>query len=107
MSYKYTLDAAAGHQFSDLQFGFVPGRGTNMATALANDVISYCTKRGSTVYACFLDAEGAFDAVPHSILFYKAMDVIPDHCWLLLGNWYKSITVQIKHKYELSNPIKV
>ena len=75
-----------------------------MATALANDVISYCTKRGSTVYACSLDAEGAFDAVPHSILFYKAMDVIPDHCWLLLVNWYKSITVQIKHKCELSNP---
>ena len=40
----YTLDASAGHQFSDLQFGFVPGRDTNMATALANDVISYCTK---------------------------------------------------------------
>ena len=34
-----------------------------MATVLANDVISYCTKRGSTVYACTLDAEGAFDAV--------------------------------------------
>ena len=55
-----------------------------MATALANDVISYCTKRGSTVYACsHVDAEGAFDAVPHSILFY------------------------IKHKGELSIPIKV
>ena len=39
----YTLDASAGHQFSDLQFGFVPGRGTNMATTVANDVISYCT----------------------------------------------------------------
>ena len=55
-----------------------------MATALANDVISYCTKRRFTVDACSLDAEGVFDAVPHSILFYKAMDVIPDHCWLLL-----------------------
>ena len=105
----YTLDASAGHQFSDLQFGFVPGRGTNMATALANDVISYCTKRGSTVYACSLDAESAFDAVPHSMLFYKAMNVILDYfdCWLFLVNWYKSITVQIKHKCELSNPIKV
>ena len=49
------------------------------------------------IYACSLDSEGAFDAVPHSILFYKAMDVIPDHRWLILVNWYKSITVQIKH----------
>ena len=78
-----------------------------MATALANNVISYCNKRGSIVYACSLDAEGAFDAVPHSILFYKTMDVIPDHCWLVLVNRYKSITVEIKHKCELSNPIKV
>ena len=72
----YTLDASAGHQFSDLQFGFVPGRGTNMATALANDVISYRTKRGSIVYACSLDAD----------FILVAMDVIPDHCWLLLAN---------------------
>ena len=30
-----------------------------------------------------------------------------DHCWLLLVNWYKSITIQIKHNCELSIPIKV
>ena len=40
----YTLDASAGHQFSDLQFGFVPGGGINLATALVNDINSYCTK---------------------------------------------------------------
>ena len=30
-------------------FGFVSGRGTDMATSLANDVFSYCTKSGSPV----------------------------------------------------------
>ena len=35
------------------------------------------------------------------------MDAIHDHCWLILVSWYKSITVQIKHKRELNNPIKV
>jgi len=49
----------------------LPGRGTNMATSLANDVFMYCTKRGSPVYTCSLDAEGALDAVPHAILFQK------------------------------------
>ena len=39
-----------------------------MATFLANDVFSYCTKRGLPVYTCSLEAEGAFDAVPHSVL---------------------------------------
>ena len=65
----YILDVAGYHEFNDLKFGFLAGRGTNMATSLANDVIQYCTKRGSPVYTCSLDAEGAFDAVPHAILF--------------------------------------
>ena len=67
-----------------------------MATSLANDVFSYCTKRGSPVYTCLLDAEGAFDAVPHSVLFKKALNVIPDHCWRVMVHWYISITVRIK-----------
>ena len=50
-------------------YRFVAGRGMNMATSLANGVIQYYTKRGSPVYTCSLDAEGAFDAVPHAILF--------------------------------------
>ena len=50
-------------------FGFVAGRGTNMATSLANDVITYSTKRGSPVYTRSLDTGGAFDVVPHAILF--------------------------------------
>ena len=44
------LDASRNHVLSDIQFGFVSGRGTDMATSLANDVFSYCTKRGSPVF---------------------------------------------------------
>jgi len=66
----YILDVSGYQEFSDLQFGFVAGRGTNMATSLANDVIKYCTKRGSPVNTCSLDAEGVFDAVPNAILFF-------------------------------------
>ena len=57
---------------SDLQFWLDSGRGTDMAKYLANDVCSYCTKRGSPVYICSLDAEGVFDSVPHSVLFKKS-----------------------------------
>ena len=31
----------------------------------------------NNVYTCSLDAESAFDAIPHSILFYKAATVLP------------------------------
>ena len=68
----YTLEECGCHDFEDAQFGFVPGRGTNMAT-VTRDVISYCVKRGSPIFACCLDAEAAFDAIPHSTLFDKSM----------------------------------
>ena len=56
----YVLEESNTHEFNDLQFGFIPGRGTEIATALLNDVTSYCNTRGSAVYTCSLDAEGAF-----------------------------------------------
>ena len=67
----YVIEECSGHEFSDLQFGFVKGRRTEMATALFHDVISYSTTRGSVVYSCSLDAEGTFDAIPHCVLFAR------------------------------------
>ena len=32
------------------QFGFIPGRGTNMAISLVNDISAICNSRGSTVF---------------------------------------------------------
>ena len=103
----YILDVSGHHDFCDLQFGFVAGRGTDMATSMAHDVFSYCTRRGSPVYTCSLDAEGAFDAVPHDILFQKAINAVPDHFWRIMVNWYSSITVRIKWNSQLSDTIMV
>ena len=36
----FILDVSSYHEFSDLKFGFVAGRGANMATSLANGVIT-------------------------------------------------------------------
>ena len=93
--------------FDELQFGFVKGRGTAMATTLLRGVISYTTNRGSTVYTCSLDAEGAFDAIPHTILFDRASDVLPDHCWQIMYDSYYNLDVQIKWNGMLSRQIKV
>ena len=73
----YVLEESNTHEFNDLQFGFIPGRITELATALLNDITTYCNTRGSAVYTCSLDAEGAYNAIPHSILFYKAATVLP------------------------------
>ena len=77
----YVLEESNSHEYHELQFGFIPGRGIEIATALFNDVTTYCNARGSAVYTCSLDAEGAFDAIPHSIFFHKAAAALPKHCW--------------------------
>ena len=59
------------------------------------------------MYTCSLDAEGAFDAIPHSILFYKAATVLPKHYWNVMHTWYSKLTVQVKWCGTLSSAIKV
>ena len=40
-----------------------------MDISLAHDVMAYFNDRGSAVYTCSLDADGAFDAIPHVVIF--------------------------------------
>ena len=76
-----------------------------MATVLANDVISYCNNRGFTVFTCSLDAQGAFDSIPHCIILNKSINVVTNHCWRLIHNWYESTSVKIRFNCETSQPI--
>lgn len=78
-----------------------------MAIALAHDVGMYSMANGSPMYICSLDAEGAFDSIPHSILFYKALDVLPDHCWKVMHHWYTNMCVKIKWNKQRSKSIMV
>ena len=41
------------------------------------------------------------------VLFRKAIDVLPDHCCMIIVNWYRAICVQIKWVSALSEPISV
>lgn len=101
------LEECSNHDFDPSQFGFVTHRGTNMAISLAHDVNTFCLARGSTTYMCSLDAEGAFDAIPHSVLFAKAIDIIPDHYWKTMLQWYQNMSVKIKWNGGLSDPISI
>ena len=94
------------HEFHALQFGFIESRGTTMAASLTHDVISYFVSHGSP-HACSLDAEGAFDALPHPVIFYKAIDVIPDIYWRILVHWYQNLTVCIQWGNYISEDTRV
>ena len=80
----FIIEECNGPSYSDYQFGFLEGIGTNTSIALAHDVISYCNYNNSPVFVCILDIEGAIDGLPHPILFMKVIDVIPDMRWKLL-----------------------
>ena len=95
------------HEFGDSQYGFTEGRDTKMAIATTVDVINYCQSQGSTVYACTLDAEKAFDAIPHCVLLYKSSEVIANHWWRLLYIWYHNSYATVKWNNKLSNLFKI
>jgi hypothetical protein len=103
----YVLDECSKHSFSEYQFGFVPHRNTSMAASVANDVSELFNSQGSTVFLCSLDAEGAFDALPHSVLFDCVSKVLPDHCWAMLYHWYSYMHVHVKWNNELGPRIDV
>ena len=94
----HVLEEYSSHAFCDLQFVFVKGRRTEMATALLHDVIDYSTSRGGVVYSCSPNAGGAFDAIPHCILFDMANSVLPTHCWFVMHEWYSQLTINIKRR---------
>ena len=70
----YSLHMCQQHQPHPAQFRFVSDRGTNLAIALVHDAI----------FTCSLDAQGAFDHIPHRVIFAKLDGVLPDHVWRLL-----------------------
>jgi hypothetical protein len=78
-----------------------------MAISLAHDVAAYFNKQGSALFTCSLDAEGAFDAIPHSVLFRKTIGIIPDHLWCLLYTWYHNMDVSIRMNGVLGRSIRV
>ena len=98
----HILDVVSNHKFEDVQFGFIEHRGTSMATALTHDVADYFNTRGSTVYACALDAEGACDAIPHPVIFDKLSSIINILYWRLLYFWYSNLIVTIRWENCLS-----
>jgi hypothetical protein len=103
----HLLSMCGEHEFHDLQFGFIGSRGTSMAVAMTTGVIDHCVSKGSPVYVCALDAEGAFDGIPHSVMFEKAIDVIPMLYWRLLIYWYSNLVVCIRWGNDMSQPILI
>ena len=80
----------------DNQFGFKAKTSTIHAAFLLQSVVRHHTTRGSTVYACFVDAKKAFDRVNS----YKALDKLlargaPGYIVRFLYIWYTNMTMKV------------
>ena len=95
------------HQPHPVQFGFAADLGTDMAIALAHDVSEHFNRRGSPVFTCSLDAQCAFDHIPHSMIFSKLDGELPDHVWRLLYRWYSSMYVTVRLNGSLGRRLRV
>ena len=103
----HILDQCKNHELSAAQFGFIEGRGTGMATAMAHDVGSYCVTNGSPVFYTSLDAEGAFDFLPHSVIMQNCIGVLPDNIWFLVCNCYRNMCTRVRWDSTMSKNISI
>ena len=103
----YIMDQCQGHEFSKCQYGFIQKRGTSMGSVMVNDVSQYCINSGSPSYMCSLDAEAAFDGIPHAVLLCKTMNIIPDPSWKILCYWYTNMSVRVKWECALGRQIPI
>ena len=78
------------HQYHELQFRFIPGRGTEIATALFNDVTTYCNARDQVK----LRNRNLVTCTLFSLLWYEIKDVPIYRC-----KSFKFRTLGVKFRY--------
>ena len=104
----YILEQVKENNPAKCQFSFVSGRGTSMAAVMGHDISAFCTSKGSCVYMCSLDVQGAFDTLPTDIILLRVMDLIRSTIWWnVLYCWYKNMYVNIRWGNVIGRNIQV
>ena len=69
---KLLLDSSIGQMVNidEMQFAFVPGRGTTDAIFIVHQLLKYITAPNKWFYFAFVDLEKTFDLVPRKILWW-------------------------------------
>jgi hypothetical protein len=89
------------------QFGFRQKSSCMHAVYTLCEIIEDVREKKSNAYAVFLDFSKAFDKVNRTKLMYKLIHHLNPSIWLLLKNYYESLTLYaIDNKGNLSAPFK-
>ena len=75
------------------QFGFKKSHSTGLCTSAVKRTVDYYVKRGSYVYACFIDFHKAFDMVNYWKLFVQMLGDGTDLCFVKLLTFLYSVFI--------------
>ena len=79
----------------DLQFGFIPGRGSAQASLLASETVQHRRRRGLPVFTANLDARKCFGRIWHDGLFFRLVQHLSVNSWLLIVDWYHRLSAHV------------
>ena len=92
------------HALSDIQAGFIKGRGTRDQIANIHWIIKKAREFQKNIYSCFIDYIKAFDCVDHNKLWKILKEMgIPDHLTSLLRNLYAGQEATVRTGYGIAN----
>ena len=81
----------------DMQFGFVPGRGTTDAIFIVRQLQEKYLAKNKNLYFAFVDLEKAFDRVPRKVLWWAMRVVgIPEWIIAVVQSMYSGAKSQVR-----------
>jgi hypothetical protein len=89
------------------QFGFRQRSSCLHAVFTLREIMEEVKEKGKNAYAVFLDFSKAFDKVNRVKLLYKLMHHLDPRIWLLVKNYYNSLTLYVQdNNGNISVPFK-
>ena len=92
----------------DMQFGFMPGRGTTDAIFILRQVQEKYLAKNLPLYFAFIDLEKAFDRVPREVIWW-AMRKLGLEEWIIniVKAMYNNATSKVRINGSYSDPFEV
>ena len=78
------------HIEPDQQYGFKANSSCQHALYVFKETIQHYTKRKKPVYVSLIDASKAFDKINREILFNKLINILDNHTWKALYEYYNN-----------------